>query len=52
MCTKRSKEERDRCAPAGLRGDGQLCTCRLRIRGMDVRTSRPKEERDRYAPAG
>jgi hypothetical protein len=36
MCTNRSKEERNRCAPAGLRGDGQICTCRLIIRGMDV----------------
>jgi hypothetical protein len=36
MCTNRSKEERNRCAPAGFRGDGQICTCRLKIRGIDA----------------
>jgi hypothetical protein len=51
MRTSRPKEKRDRYAPAGLRGEGQICTGRLRIRGTDVH-QQAKNKRDRYAPAG
>jgi hypothetical protein len=62
MCTSRQrrrgtdvhqqvKEKRDRCAPVGKGGEGQICTSRPRRGGTDVH-QQDKEERDRYAPVG